>query len=543
MKTEDCRAARSLSASALTAVLLMLSASAQAQQVVGGPTSPLYSSLVRGVDTASDPFGNYLVAGGQGQVIAACINGQGSLLTGGMTLNATVGGYASFPRATYSPHLFGGGGGFMVVWAEAPGNPDAVRQLFARPVSCAGVMGPAQVVANSTWWEPGNIAIAYSSASQVFLVAWRSFPDTTIKMTRTNLAGVPLDGAIQLSPGGHVGRDPSVTWNWNTNHFGVSFSGETHSAFATVPAWNPGAFTRNTFQISGGIYTTMTDVAFNPRTGRYIMAWFELSSGAFARAAEFDAFANLTGTGVASTRLGSYDALGLAVNYVTGTFLLAGVDRSTDAPLGLELNMRGFPFNGENTLSNTRPSYYPRVSASRTSPTWNVVFSGGFVSLSSLIATGFTFNGGPAGSYDTPAPAPAPAPTPSGTSCPGTAPAPGWICLNGGWVPPDSPLLGSAPLPPPPPPPPSSSCPGTAPVAGWVCVNGGWVPPDHPLATGGSTAPAPSPAPSPTTCTTPQPGPEWTCVNGGWLPWSMLCPSVRPGPNWTCRDGGWWPPQ
>ena len=49
----------------------------------------------------------------------------------------------------------------MVVWAEAVGSPDAMRQLFARPVQCSGAVGPPQVVSPTTWWEPGDIAIAY----------------------------------------------------------------------------------------------------------------------------------------------------------------------------------------------------------------------------------------------------------------------------------------------------------------------------------------------------------------------------------------------
>ena len=197
-----------------------------------------------------------------------------------------------------------------------------------------------------------------------------------------------------------MGRDPSVTWNSHTNHFGVAFSGETYSAFAVVPPANPAAFNRNTFNVSGGILTTMTDVAFNPGTGRYIMSWFELSSGALARVAEFDSGANLITQGTASTRLGCVRRVLHRVNPISGTFVMAGVNRDNDSVLGLELNARGFPFNGENTLSASRPARYPRISSSRTARNFNVVFSGpNFGSLASLIATSFASAGGPAGSH------------------------------------------------------------------------------------------------------------------------------------------------
>jgi hypothetical protein len=512
MQGRDYRAARGLASALMVACAAVagLPSSATAQQVQGSATTPVMSFFVRGVDTAADAYGNYLVVGGQGTLNAMCINAAGVPVSGVIPLNAAATGYASFPRVAYAQNLNNGLGGFMVVWGETPaGNPDTFRQLVARPVSCWGAVGPAQVVAGSVWWEPGNVAIKYSSTSRRFLVAWQNFPERQIRATVISLAGAPIAGEVQLSPG--QARDPSVAWDWTTDHFGVSFSGETYSALTIVPAANPALFSRNTFNTSSAILTTMTDIAFNPFTRRYLMTWFEISGGSFAKVAEFNNTGNLLSAGVASTRLGSYDALAMAMNHVTGTFLMVGVDRASDTPLGLELNIRGFPFNGENTLSGTRPSYYPRVSATPVNRTWNVAFSGPtFSALSSLIATSFASNGGPGGSFDAPVPGPLPAPGPP---------------------------------PPPPPPPLPGVCPGAAPVPGWVCVSGNWVPPDHPLAGGGGVAPAPLPQPPPTSCTTIQPGPDWSCVNGNWLPITMACPTIRPGPNWRCVNGNWLPPQ
>ena len=127
-----------------------------------------------------------------------------------------------------------------------------------------------------------------------------------------------------------MGRDPSVTWNPATNEFGVAFSGETYSGFAAVPAWNAAAFRRNTFNVGGGKLTAMTDIAYNPASGRYVMAWYEISSGNFAKVAEFDASGALMTTGIASARLGSYDAFSMALNQVSFTFLMVGLDRVSD---------------------------------------------------------------------------------------------------------------------------------------------------------------------------------------------------------------------
>ncbi len=325
-------------------------------------------------------------------------------------------------------------GGFMVVWAEAVGNPDAMRQLFARVVACSGAMSAPQVVWPQVWWEPGDVALAYSSTSKDFLVAWQT-PEHTVKAALINLAGAAISAPVLLSPG--MGRDPSVTWNPATNEFGVAFSGETYSGFAAVPAWNAAAFRRNTFNVGGGKLTAMTDIAYNPASGRYVMAWYEISSGNFAKVAEFDASGALMTTGIASARLGSYDAFSMALNQVSFTFLMVGLDRVSDTVLGLELNYRGYPFNGENTLSGVRPARYPRVSSSPVSRAWNVAFSGpNFSALSNLTATGFSGNGGSAIAFPAPG---APPPPPSGggggggAACPGNVP--GMHCVNGNWVP------------------------------------------------------------------------------------------------------------
>ena len=132
----------------------------------------------------------------------------------------------------------------------------------------------------------------------------------------------------------------------------------------------------------------------------------------------------------------------------------------------------------------------------------------GELTLEELEAQGFNMTAfREAGFFDPPV---SPQPTPPPVACPTVLPAPGWLCANGGWVPPDHPLAHSPTAPP-------TACSTVQPAPGWICANGGWLPPDHPHAGGGTTAPAP-PFPPPSGCTTMQPDPSWVCVNGGWLP-------------------------
>lgn len=143
--------------------------------------------------------------------------------------------------------------------------------------------------------------------------------------------------------------------------------------------------------------------------------------------------------------------------------------------------------------------------------------------------------------------------------CIGQPPAKDWRCVNGGWVPPDSPLGNGggspAPAPAPAPAPQPSACPGSAPGAGWVCQDGNWLPPDHPLLLNPPPPSVPPPS-TPTACAGPAPGLGWVCQSGNWLPpdhplalnpppapsTPTACAGSAPGLGWICQDGNWLPP-
>jgi hypothetical protein len=87
----------------------------------------------------------------------------------------------------------------------------------------------------------------------------------------------------------------------------------------------------------------------------------------------------------------------------------------------------------------------------------------------------------------------------------------------------------------------TTSCTTVKPAPDWVCVNGGWLPPDHPLAIAAQGPPPPAP---PASCATIQPGPDWVCVNGGWVPPDnplAIAPPVSPpsAPSLLMADGAY----
>lgn len=574
-----------------TAVLLLvvgacLASAAPALAQLGriGTNPLLLTTGMRGTDSAYDPVnGVYLVVGAYGATWGAFASTSGDVLST-FRING-AGGFAHFARVAYSPHVSngaGGLGGFLVTWHEGSGGDNFVHtRIVAYPNG--PVSGITAIPSPATWWESGA-AVAYSSSSQTFFTVFRT-ADYRIWGARLNTSGGVLSSA-QISPGATF-RDPNVAWNPYTNEFGVAYTGWGSSGASTTFTLVGAAgnvIRHNTFAFAGATY--IGDIAFNAATNRYVAVW---SQGP-THGAEITANGDVLAAGLVSSTTGSYDGLGISYNPASGTFLLVGHGPSYDI-WAAELNTRGARTSGDTNITSAGGpvgSFYPRASARTNAPHWNVSFAHNFASMRDQIVTTSSSGGGPAGSLGTVS-----TPTPTGPGsgggstggCPGTAPFPGAVCVNGGWVP-GTTSGGSGS---------TGGCPGTAPFPGAVCVNGGWVPgtasggsgstggclgtAPFPGAvcvnggwipgttsggsgsTGGCTTPDPFaaigggtcvnggwiPGGSSNSCTTPPPGAGWTCVNGGWRPpdhssGGSTCTTASPGTGWACVNGGWLPP-
>jgi hypothetical protein len=396
---------------------------ASAQIATVGATTDIAAFFVRGVDVAYDgSTGGFLIVGAQDQVLAVCVNSQGQPTGAPMTLKPLGGGaFGAFPRARFAAAANGGRGAFLVVWPVEAGT---TITLHSRMVSCTdGLLGAEQIISIGNVWEESGAAVAYSVTSQKFFVVWKSFPPTVaIRGRMVDLNGTAIGDQVTLSSG--FGRDPGVAWNSATDEFGVSFSGETattvFSAFVKVPAANPAAFTRTSFNdmsAKSGI-TTITDVDYNPNTNRYVMAWFEFP-GPVARTAEFDSAGNLVTQRVASALIGSYDALSTAFNNSSKTMLLTGVDRVNDDVYSAELDGNGVRIGPESRISTSvRPARYPRVAANLSNASWNNAFNtGNFRAMANQVVQTATA-GNPGSPSPGPGPTSPPPPPPPATPIP-----------------------------------------------------------------------------------------------------------------------------
>jgi hypothetical protein len=382
-------AARMCALALISSVFTPSTASAQISNM--GVSIEVIQAFMRGVDGGYDPKNNsYLMVGGASNIYGVCVAADGKPKAAPFLIYQNVGaGYGAYPRARYSPDIDNGNGGFLVVWVVEANN-SGWGPVHSRVVSCAsGPLGPVQMIDPALAFLESAPAVAYSPVSKRFLVVSKgAFLNGKI----VDNAGTGVGAALQLTTAVLQARDPGVTWNSTTDDFGVGFSGESYAAFVKVPAANPAAFVRNTVRTTSAGAIFITDIDYNAATNTYAMAFWDLG---ITRVAEIDANGNLIALRIGSGQFQAYDALSIAANPLSGTYLLTGVrdidNKNIDFALATELDGHGTTKQAEMQVSNgTPPARYARAVSSTTSKTWNVSWSGrNFAALANqIVATG-----------------------------------------------------------------------------------------------------------------------------------------------------------
>jgi hypothetical protein len=533
-----------LMVSGLTAAALFSTPSPASAQIapVGSPVNALIpGGVMRGSDTAWDPrFGVYLIVVGNGPVYGVFADGYGRPISAPFVIMSIPGAWAHFPRVAYSPDVLGGQGGFVVTWHHNIDAAATVHCVFSRTVSWAmpgylvsGIQQISDGAQGGTWHETGP-AMAYSTTSHRFLVAWRTKP-YGIQGRFVDSNGTPF-GNIQdfENPGGS--RDPSVTWNQGTDEFGLVYTGFGASgAFATfrhIRASDGLLSARTTFGFGPGTFATAIDVNWN---NQYIVAW-SLHPGTMTAAINPDG--QFLYSMLVTSRLGFDQSLGMSFNKATGTFLVVSSDASSLEVGALEVNHNGGAMGTSQLITSGAKigSFYPLVAPRAATNQWDVVYSRDFQGAESEVVETASRGGGFVGVSPTPPPPPPPGGPVACTTADPFVSLGGGRCINGGWLPPIGGVVTPppAPVPPTPPPPsPQPGCPGADPFAalgGGSCVNGGWVP-------------------RISTCSTPDPFASLgggQCVNGGWVPRASGSVCSTPDPfaslgGGVCVGGGWRP--
>ncbi|MBA3886383.1 MAG: hypothetical protein H0X67_11725 [Acidobacteria bacterium] len=368
-----------------SALLLMCSAAASYADLRRmGDTFSVIALGTRGHAAAHDSRNDvYLVVSTYGVLRGRFVSADG-VPTGEPFQIQHSGHYSHFPRVTYSPDANNGAGAFLVTWHESD-QPGGFTSVHARLVASPGTLiSPDTIIGNdSSWWEAGA-AVAYGSGSREFLVVWRGrFGSANdISGARVDTLGQLLGHVAVTSTAGEFEGDPGVAYNPTTNEFLVSFAGATHVPYVGFQRVQAGTGhllgSKTVVAEAGG--TWMTEVAYDPSANRFLIAWYSLPSGAISGRFVSAAGQVLGSVLHLSSRFAANDALSLAHNRWSNTFLLTSHDKHSAENGGVHVNGEGVPETSGTIFTGSGGSgnFYPRLAPSEIRPEWLLTSSRAF---------------------------------------------------------------------------------------------------------------------------------------------------------------------
>jgi len=302
----------------------------------------------------------------------------------------------------FSPNANGGAGGFLVAWHESD-LPGFNTQVHTRMVAYGqgGPYGNENVVnSGATYWNI-PIALAYSTQSQEFLLAWERVPGAGgygIAAVRVNNTGAALAAPFAVAVNGQFEQWPSAAYNPVTNQVLVSYSwyaaGTAHVSSRLVQSGTNSLVGAGPTTLFSAVGTFITATVYNPRTNKFLVAW---CWGTTAPSLTSGVLVNADGTAggpvnLLSNRWASSDGLGIDYNPMTDTFFLVAATSLSGSDGGVELaGSTGVPVdNGFLTTASAGGSGdpYPRIAASPEAPNWLICFSGSFLGADAQLITG-----------------------------------------------------------------------------------------------------------------------------------------------------------
>jgi len=409
-----------LATAAATAVLLTLvPTGAQAQATAQGDTVsviPQGASTQRRPDVAYDATNNvYLAVSANPTLRGRFVDANGAPMGAAFGIDQRAGSFEQVPRVAWSPHA-GSNGGFLITWLDYQQTDRS--QIWGRLVAFSPGGVPTYLSnefmisdANEDVHPEMGAAIAYSTQSQVFLVAYRDTPNFDIRGRRVSNSGTTVGSEFGITSTAYWEAEPSIAYNPDRDEFMVAFFAEPTDGTGlamTVPVRaSDGAVTRGPVAYGGGSFITVPQIEYDPVGQRYLAAYFAFKPGAVFEARWLQA----DGTPDPSLGLfplvqgyGSYDGFHLVRNARTTTYLASfhGLD-ANDVALEVAANgTPGAPFRATFSCPSCTPlnagagtgNFNPRLAASSGAPDWFLVSSRSFTETIGQRFVGTQVNGG-----------------------------------------------------------------------------------------------------------------------------------------------------
>ncbi len=378
-------------------------AAAQASRL--GPTLVVASGAIRYADAAYDPVNDvYLVTGGAGAIVGRFVTGEGALLGPPVVLHETR-IYTMVSRTIYCPDL----GGFLVVWLDLRSDPRRA-QIWGRLLkydngSVSFLSGDFMIaLASGGAHSESGPALSYSTASREFLVVWQQGGGGgtvyDIRGQRLSLTGTPIGGEIPITADRHWQERPAADYDPRTNSWFVIWqqafdpNGPAAAIGRRVSAGSGALGEMVTLFTAADVY--VTDVTYQPGTGRYLASWFASSVhyGTFIDAEG----ARLTPIVPLVSRSTSYGGWDVAHSATADAFMAVFQGASTYEAQAVLIQPSGTPGSIFDATAGgaTNGTFNPRITAGRAKPEWLVAAqSDARIAAQRLSVTGCCGGGGP----------------------------------------------------------------------------------------------------------------------------------------------------
>ena len=337
------------------------------------------STPKRFVDAAYDPVHDgYLVVNGNSAISASFISADGAPLGSPAKVDQTA-AWAQGVRVAYGAAAQG----FLVAWHDARNDPNSAS-AFGRIVRWDGASiafaGSDFALSQNPSYQEAAPAIAYAPGSDQFLVAWQQTAGSDIHARFVSAQGTLLGQELAITADPDWQSDVAIAYNPGQDEMLVSYTYAGATTEVRVQRVGTDGSLRGspvTLTQAGG--TWLTQSAYLPSTGGYLVAWYE---GALRAVQLGPDGAPLGAPFALAPGYGAYDGFSVAMAPASERFM-AVMHGQTDEDFAA-----AFDASGEQSAvvqatdsPGTDGHFNPHVVAHPTRPEWLLVTSLGYHSV------------------------------------------------------------------------------------------------------------------------------------------------------------------
>ncbi|MBI5535824.1 MAG: hypothetical protein HY898_24105 [Deltaproteobacteria bacterium] len=332
-------------------------------------------------DVAYDPLHDvYVVVHGNNTIGGAFVSADGAPVGAPFQIQSAT-AWAQAPRIACEALQ----GICLVTWHDAREDPNSPR-VWARALTYDNgspkFLGPDFRVNPDPSYQENAAAVAWSAASQEFLVVWQKAAQSDIRAQRVAASGTLLGGEMTISSDADWQGEPAVACSEASNE---CFIAHTHADAVGAKVVSrrvqagSGTLLGDPVTLAEAKGTWVPNIAYLPWTGGYFVGWWQGElQGRFVQA---DGAPSGTPLPIA-VGYGAYDGFSMALHAASGTFG-AVFHGTTDEDWAAALSPSGATgaVIEATQTPGTEGNFNPRIAAHAARREWLIVTSTGFAKV------------------------------------------------------------------------------------------------------------------------------------------------------------------